>query len=93
MISELGIGIAISVFGLALNAFWKRALHICIYSKTSLTDHLHDPLRIGPMVSRFREVSMYTVFFWCKYIDSREDVERPSLVYSLTACLLNVYSR
>ena len=28
MISELGIGDANSNFGLALNAFWKRALHI-----------------------------------------------------------------
>ena len=29
------------IFGLGLNALWKRALHINIYSKTSLTDHLH----------------------------------------------------
>ena len=27
-ISELGIGIKTSIFGMALNAFWKRALHI-----------------------------------------------------------------
>ena len=26
MISELGIGITPSIFGLALNAFWKRAI-------------------------------------------------------------------
>ena len=26
MISELGIGIAASIFGLALNTFWKRTL-------------------------------------------------------------------
>ena len=31
MISELGIAIATSIFELALNAFWKRALHIYIY--------------------------------------------------------------
>ena len=28
MISELGIGIATSIFGLALYVFWKRALHM-----------------------------------------------------------------
>ena len=34
MIYELGIGIANSIFGLALNAFYKTALHIfCIYEK------------------------------------------------------------
>ena len=31
-ISELGIGIANSIFGLALITFWKRALHISIYN-------------------------------------------------------------
>ena len=34
MISQLGsgiIGIATSIFGLALNAFWKRAIYIHIY--------------------------------------------------------------
>ena len=31
MISELGFGIATSTFGLAVNEFWKRALHIYIY--------------------------------------------------------------
>ena len=31
MISELGIDIAISIFGLALNAFWKRALQIFLH--------------------------------------------------------------
>ena len=30
MISELDIGIANCIFGLALNAFWKRVLHIHI---------------------------------------------------------------
>ena len=28
IISEIGIGIATSILGLALNALWKRALHI-----------------------------------------------------------------
>ena len=31
MNSELGIGIATSIFGLALKALWKSALHIDIY--------------------------------------------------------------
>ena len=36
MVSELGIGIATSNFGLALNAFWKRDCHV--YSIT----HVHN---------------------------------------------------
>ena len=42
MIHELGIGIAMSIFGLALNTFRKRALH-------NILPPLHDgSVAIGP---------------------------------------------
>ena len=39
MISELDIGIAISIFGLALIAFWKRALHLFEYTSSLIGKH------------------------------------------------------
>ena len=37
MISELGIGIATSNFGMALNAFWKRTHHLELVTLTRVT--------------------------------------------------------
>ena len=51
MISDLDIGIATLLFGLALNAFWNRALHIyppiCIYIYIYI--HTHTDQYIIPM--------------------------------------------
>ena len=49
MITELGIGIETSISGLALIAFWKRALHIFLFNhNNSLTCHfIHLILRFN----------------------------------------------
>ena len=41
-ISEHGIGMTTSIFGLALNAFWKRVLHIYHHMNSSLKKTMYD---------------------------------------------------
>ena len=56
MISGLGIGIATSIFGLAFNALWKRALHIIYYTiNYSNTTHKETRVRYELPVLRVSE--------------------------------------
>ena len=69
--AELGIGIAILIFGLALNVFWKKAL-LCIYIYTYMYIF---------MKRSFPKHNRWTWHWYCKFdfsIDSYHVLERSS---------------
>ena len=66
MVSERGIGIATSIFGLVLNAFWKRALHIFIINVTEHWMEYWGMNNADSMVSQFGSTIRISGWIWLR---------------------------
>ena len=90
MISELGIGITTSIFGLALNTFWKRAPHIYIYIYYTMQFDSYEWAEIG-MSYIWIELSRSLLFNWYDDIEIYETLRaslKPIYVHKVLICML-----